>query len=326
MKIPFLFLALASSSLQAQACGNITIADMNWNSASLMAHIDQYILNQGFDCEAELIPGDSIPTITSMLNKGEPDIAPEFWTNGSKEALAVGISEKRLRKAGKSLSQGGEEGFWVPSYLLAQYPNINTITGIKEHASIFTHPEDPALSAFYSCPAGWVCQITTENLFDALELADAGFETVDPGSAAGLSGSLARAYERQEAWFGYYWSPTEVLGKYDMTKVDFGTGIDDKAYQTCITQPDCLNPTATMYPPSPVYSITTESFAQRSPLAYQYVAKRSFNNRQMSSLLAWMEENQADSEEAMYYFFETYPHIWQAWLPSNISQKIQDSL
>lgn len=326
MKTSLVFFALLSTSLQAEECGNVTIADMNWNSASLMAHIDQFILNQGFNCDAELIPGDSIPTITSMLNKGQPDIAPEFWTNGSKEALAEGIAEKRLRKAGRSLSEGGEEGFWVPAYLLEQYPNINTLAGIKENADIFVHPEDPELSAFYSCPAGWVCQITTENLFNALNLAESGFETVDPGSAAGLSGSIAKAYSRKEPWFGYYWSPTEVLGKYEMVKVDFGTGTDVEGYQTCITQPDCLEPKATMYPPSPVYSITTESFAINSPAAYQYVSQRSFNNRQMSKMLAWMEDNQADSEEAMYYFFETYPDVWQAWLPESISQKIINAL
>ncbi|WP_438466886.1 ABC transporter substrate-binding protein [Marinomonas sp. PE14-40] len=326
MKTSLVFFALLSTSLQAEECGNVTIADMNWNSASLMAHIDQFILNQGFNCDAELIPGDSIPTITSMLNKGQPDIAPEFWTNGSKKALAEGIAEKRLRKAGRSLSEGGEEGFWVPAYLLEQYPNINTLAGIKENADIFVHPEDPELSAFYSCPAGWVCQITTENLFNALNLAESGFETVDPGSAAGLSGSIAKAYSRKEPWFGYYWSPTEVLGKYEMVKVDFGTGTDVEGYQTCITQPGCLEPKATMYPPSPVYSITTESFAINSPAAYQYVSQRSFNNRQMSKMLAWMEDNQADSEEAMYYFFETYPDVWQAWLPESISQKINNAL
>lgn len=326
MKLPVIFFVLLSSSLQAEECGNVSIADMNWNSASVIAHIDQYILQNGYDCDAELIPGDSIPTITSMLNKGEPDIAPEFWTNGSKEALAEGIAEKRLRKAGRSLSEGGEEGFWVPAYLLEQYPTINTLTGIKQHADIFTHPEDPDLSAFYSCPAGWVCQITTENLFNALALADKGFEMIDPGSAAGLSGSLARAYDRQEPWFGYYWSPTEILGKYEMVKVDFETGIDQDGYQTCITQPNCLDPQATMYPPSPVYSITTESFAIRSPAAYQYVSQRSFNNRQMSKLLAWMEENQADSEEAMYYFLENYPDVWQAWLSKGVIQKILNSL
>lgn len=46
----------------ANECGEFTIADMNWNSASLIAHIDQFILNEGYACDAQLIPGDSVPT------------------------------------------------------------------------------------------------------------------------------------------------------------------------------------------------------------------------------------------------------------------------
>ena len=41
----------------AKECGTITIADMNWNSASLIANIDQFILKNGYGCDAELIPG-----------------------------------------------------------------------------------------------------------------------------------------------------------------------------------------------------------------------------------------------------------------------------
>ena len=39
------------------ACGNITIANMNWASANLMAEVDKVILEKGYDCKVELIPG-----------------------------------------------------------------------------------------------------------------------------------------------------------------------------------------------------------------------------------------------------------------------------
>ena len=90
-----LLLSAFSAQSYASECGEITIADMNWNSASLMAHIDQFILNEGYQCDAELIPGDSVPTGTSMIEKGQPDVAPELWTNGIKEALDKGIADKR---------------------------------------------------------------------------------------------------------------------------------------------------------------------------------------------------------------------------------------
>ncbi|KHT47911.1 ABC transporter substrate-binding protein [Vibrio sinaloensis] len=321
-------LVMSATALNAQAseCGKVTIADMNWNSATVIANIDRFILEHGYGCDAELIPGDTMPTGTSMIEKGQPDVAPELWSNSLKDALDKGVADKRLRYAGKSLVDGGEEGFWVPAALVKKYPEIATIEGVKKHAKLFEHPEDPDKSAFYSCPAGWNCQISAGNLFNAMELDKAGFAIVDPGSSAGLSGAIAKANERGEAWFGYYWAPTAVLGKYDMVKVDFGSGVDEEEFVNCTTQSECANPKPTMYPPSPVHTITTEEFATRAPQAYDYFSKRGFTNADMNRLLAWMEDNQADGEEAMFHFLEDYPQIWQAWVSPEVANKIKQAL
>ncbi|WP_062265668.1 ABC transporter substrate-binding protein [Endozoicomonas arenosclerae] len=319
-------LSLSSTAAFASSCGKVSIADMNWSSASLMAHVDQFILTHGFGCDAELVPGDTMPTSTSMVEKGEPDIAPELWSNGVKEVLDRGIAEKRLSLAGASLSDGGEEGFWVPKYLVDKDPSLATIEGIVKNAKLFKHPEDSDLSAFYGCPAGWNCQITASNLFRAMKLEDEGFELIDPGSGAGLSGSLAKAYEREEAWFGYYWAPTAILGKYDMVKVDFGSGVNKEEYMSCTSQSECESPKVTMYPPSAVHSVTTTSFASKAPEAYQYIEKRAFTNADMNRLLAWMEDNQADGEIAMEHFLKTYPQVWESWVSQAEAKKVKKAL
>jgi glycine betaine/proline transport system substrate-binding protein len=319
-------IASLSTQVQADECGTVTIADMNWNSASVIANIDRFVLEHGYGCDAELIPGDTMPTATSMIEKGQPDIAPELWTNSVKEAIEVGVEEGRLAYAGNSLVDGGEEGFWVPAYLVEEYPELATIEGVKKHAKLFMHPEDDSVSGFYGCPAGWGCQISGGNLFKALELEDAGFELVDPGSAAGLSGSIAKAYERGEGWFGYYWAPTAVLGKYEMVKVDFGSGVHVEEFVNCIAQESCENPTVSMFPPSPVYTVVVNSFSESNPMAMEYLANRGFKNADMNRLLAWMEAEQADSEDAMYYFLETYPEVWKQWVPADVAMKIAAEL
>ncbi|MDD1793970.1 ABC transporter substrate-binding protein [Enterovibrio makurazakiensis] len=317
--------ALPMTSIAAE-CGKVTIADMNWNSATLIANIDRFILAEGYDCDAELVPGDTMPTGTSMIEKGEPDIAPEFWSNSLKAALDRGVEEGRLRFAGAVLSDGGEEGFWVPKFLVDKNPSLATIDGVIANRELFEHPEDPTKSAFYGCPAGWNCQISSGNLFTAMGLEDKGFELIDPGSGAGLSGSIAKAYERGEGWFGYYWAPTAVLGKYEMVKVDFGSGIDEEHFKTCTTDADCLDPKVTMYPPSAVDTVITESFAQNSPQAVSYLSNRSFKNAELNTLLAWMEENQADGEIAAQHFLENHEDIWGSWVSADVAKKVKAAL
>ena len=318
--------ASLSTPVSASECGNVTIADMSWNSATIIANIDRFILEHGFDCDAELVPGDTMATGTAMIEKGQPDIAPEFWSNSMKSALDKGVEEGRIRYAGATLTDGGEEGFWVPEYMVEKDPSLATIAGIKANAKLFKHPEDPDKSAFMICPSGWNCQITTTKLYEALELEDDGFDLIDPGSGAGLSGSIAKAYERKEAWFGYYWAPTAVLGKYNMVKVDFGTGVDEKHFKECITQEDCLDPKATMFPPSAVDTVVTETFAARAPEALAYLTARSFKNAQMNELLAWMEDEQADGEYSVEYFLTNYEDTWSQWVDSATAKKIKKAV
>jgi glycine betaine/proline transport system substrate-binding protein len=318
-----LMLSGAAVSAHASECGKVTIADMNWKSASLIANIDRFILEHGYGCEAELVPGDTQPTGASMMEKGEPDIAPEFWSNSMKEAIEKGVSEGRLAVAGKSLSDGGEEGFWVPAYMVEKDPSLATIKGVLANAKLFEHPEDPDRAAFYGCPAGWNCQISTGNLAKSMGFEKAGFDYVDPGSGAGLSGSIAKAYEREQGWFGYYWAPTAVLGKYKMVKVDFGSGIDFDHFTNCTTQEDCADPKPTMYPPSLVQTITTGDFAKKNKDINDYLGKRSFKNADMNGLLAWMEDEQADGEIAAVHVLKTREDLWASWLPADVADKVK---
>ncbi|MEC4725733.1 ABC transporter substrate-binding protein [Shewanella sp. D64] len=318
-----LFIQQAAANEQ---CGKVTIADMNWSSASLIANVDRFILEHGFGCEAELLPGDTMPTSTSMIEKGQPDIAPEMWSNSVKELIEKAVSDKRLVIAGESLSDGGEEGFWVPQYMVDKDPSLKTIAGVIANVNTFKHPEDPERGAFYGCPAGWGCQLSAENLYRALKLSDAGFDLIDPGSGAGLAGSIARAYEREKPWFGYYWAPTAVLGKYNMVKVDFGTDVDVEHFKDCTSQAECADPKVTMYPKALVQTVTTSDFAKKSVQGFDYLSKRAFTNAQMSGLLAWMEDNQADGDIAAEYFLTNYEDVWTQWVAADVAVKVKQAI
>ena len=83
------------SGVANEGCGKLVIAEQNWASAELMANVDKIILEKGYGCEVELVPGATMPTFTSMNDKGTPDMNPEQWANAVYEPLKVAVSEKR---------------------------------------------------------------------------------------------------------------------------------------------------------------------------------------------------------------------------------------
>ncbi|QUM76265.1 ABC transporter substrate-binding protein [Moritella sp. 24] len=321
-----LLLSMASFNSFAAECGSVTIADMNLGSATLVANIDAFILANGYGCDVEIVPGNSTITATSMIEKNTPDIAPEFWTNQIRATLEKGGEEGRIVVAGDLLSDGAVSGFWVPAYMVEKDPSLATLAGIKANAKLFKHPEDPSRSAFMACPAGWTCQISTTNLYKAMDLADYGFDLVDPGSGAGLSGSMVKAYENKEAWFGYYWSPTAIMDKYDMVRVDFGTGFNRDEFENCTIIEECEDPKVTDYPAAPVQSIVTSSFSKREPEVMQYLGKRSFTNAQMNQQLAWIDEEQADGDYAAENFLLNNKAMWSQWVTQDVALKIDAAL
>ena len=41
-----------------------------------------------------------------------------------------------------------------------------------------------------------------------------GWKLIDPGSAAGLDGTISKASDSGNTCLGYYWKPTSMVGKY----------------------------------------------------------------------------------------------------------------
>ena len=200
------------------ACGKVTIAEMTWASAGVAAHVEDIILKEGYGCDTEVVPGDTVPTVTSMTEKGEPDIAPEVWINSAREVVEAAVAEGRLTIAGDIFSDGGEEGWWVPTFVVEQNPELTTLQEVIKRPDLFPDKEEPGKGRFYGCPPGWACEIVNRNLYMAYGLDEAGFTLFNPGSGEGLAGAIASAYERGNPIFAYYWAPTALLGNYPMVK------------------------------------------------------------------------------------------------------------
>ena len=136
-----------------------------------------------------------------------------------REVVEAAVAEGRLTIAGEILSDGGEEGWWVPTYVVEQNPELTTLQEVIKRPDLFPDKEEPGKGRFYGCPPGWGCEIVNRNLYRAFGLDEAGFTLFNPGSGEGLAGAIASAYERGNPIFAYYWAPTALLGNYPMVKL-----------------------------------------------------------------------------------------------------------
>jgi len=135
---------------------------------------------------------------------------------------------------------------------------------------------------------------------------------------------MASAYEDREPWFGYYWAPTALLGKYDMVRVDLGDYEAD--IHAANQNPDNDDPAVSDFPAAPVLTSVTADLAEREPQVVELMSNVTFPVDVMNSLVAWQDENSASTEEAAVYFLRNYPDTWGAWLNDDAREQLGNLL
>ena len=320
-------LGLAATGAVAQECGDVTMAEFNWASGELMANVDKLILEEGFGCNVELIIGGTAPIFASMNEKGTPDIAGEQWVNAVRTMVDAAIGEGRLHAVNTGPILGLGEGWWIPPYTAAAHPENKTVLDWIEHPELFPSAEDPSKGAFVGCPAGWGCQHINANLFEAFDMEAKGWVLIDPGSAAGLDGAIAKANERGQNWLGYYWSPTSMIGKYDLQPVPFGVDfVGNEHWNSCISAEDCIDPQQSAWIKSEVFTIVTDEFKKRGGAINDYLAARVYPGSVMGAMLVYMADEQAAGEDAAIEFLIEYEDVWTTWVSDEVAAKIKAAL
>lgn len=306
------FGALAAPGAALADCGEVSIAEMNWASASIITRITEFLMVQGYGCDVTVVPSATTTAITSLAENNEPDVVPELWVNSAPLYFKL-AEEGKVIKATDVFSDGGQENWWIPAYLAKAHPELTTIEGILANPELVG-------GRFHNCPDGWGCRIANDNLVQAFGFEGAGMDVFNHGSGETLAAAMASAYENEEPWFGYYWGPTAPLGRYEMVPVDLGGYVE--AIHACNQTPDCATPGRSSFPAAPVLTVVTSDLAEREPEVFDLVSQISFTSADLSRLLAWQADNKASAEEAAVRFLTTQSDVWSAWVNDAAREKL----
>jgi len=306
-------LAVPAFAQDGEECGEISITEMNWASASVVTNVASFIMQQGYGCDVSIVPSDTVPAVTSVAENGEPDIVTELWTNATGEVYDRLKAEGSVVELGAVLDPGGVDAWWIPAYLAEEHPELTTIDGVLQNPELVG-------GRFHNCPEGWGCRVFNDNLLPAFGVADAGIEIFNHGSGETLAASIGSAFENEEPWFGYYWAPTAVIGRYDMVQVDMGD-YDREAHEAA-QNPDASNVGRTSFPPAPVSTAVTSSFSEEYPELTEFLSRMTFKTEDMNAILSWMDDNSASGEEGAAYFLTNYPDTWSSWLNESAAERL----
>jgi glycine betaine/proline transport system substrate-binding protein len=321
----FLFMtAFLPNLIYAGSKGKIKLADQGFDSIRTHNRIVGFILEHGYGYTPEYVFGETITTINGVA-RGDLDVHMEVWVQNVQKVFDEGISNGKFVDLGSNFPDSWQ-GWLVPNYVIEgdpkrgikpSAPDLKSVNDMSKYWEVFKDPGDPTKGAFYSCIPGWACQEINELKFKAYGL-DEHFNIIVPGSDAALSASMASAYKKGKPWFGYYWAPTWVLGKLDMTPLaepefDSKLWTKDKRY-------GCA------YPSVNVNIIATASLPKRAPEVVEFLKNYETTLKLNNRMLAYKKDQGADAAETAIWFLNNHQNRWTEWVPADVAAKVKDAL
>ena len=326
-------LVMVMGSGVAQAKAPIIFADFGWDSAQVHNRIAAFVIEHGLGYEVQYVQGETIMLNTAMIEaRGSqaPNVNMESWTENWQDLYDKGQKMGQDPNTDKGFINLGSnfpnsvQGFWVPTYVIkgdtardiqASAPDLKSVQDVKKYWELFKDPEDPSKGRFYSCIPGWSCALVNEKKIKVYGL-DQYFNVMKPGSGPALAASMEAAYKRGKPWFGYYWAPTWVLGKLDMTLLE-EPAFDQQIWDTT---------KACEYPAVKCDILVHKNLPKWAPDVVDFLKNYETTLQLNNEFLAHMQDTKASTEETAVWWLKKYENKWTTWVPAPVAAKVKAAL
>jgi glycine betaine/proline transport system substrate-binding protein len=290
-------------------CGSdpVTIAVNPWTGSAVNANVAKVLLEQQLGCTVELVDIDESAQFPAM-STGDLDATIEIWPSGHAEDKAKYIDgDQGVVDAGE-LGVVGKIGWYIPTYMLDDHPELATWEGLNANADLFATSATAPKGQMLDGDPSFVSydEEIIKNLGLDYELVVAGTETAELAQ-------VKKAYANEEPILFYFYTPHWANQKYDFTEVKLPAYTDacGKAAADSTGGVDCD------YPEDVLYKAFNEDLQTKAPAAFDLLTAMTYDNATQEQIALDIDVNGMDPEAAAQKWVDANPDVWQAWLPAS---------
>ena len=306
----------------SHAKGVVTLADYDYDSVQIHNRIVGFIIEHGMGYTPEYTPGGA-PVMFQGVVSGSIDLTMEGWISLLGDLYTKNVNAGKITNLGTNY-EDAIQGWFVPTYLVkgdpargitAAAPGLKSVSDLPRYWELFRDPEDPKKGRLFTGVAGWFATRTSEEKMAAYGLEDT-YNGFVAGSDTLLTASMTSAYERGRPWLGYYFGPTWVLGKLDMTQ------LEEPPHDPVIWEKN----RGCAYPDVDVYILVNRKFEKRAPDVCAFLRRYETDFELNNQLLLHVKEQDASPEEAAIWFLTTREALWGSWVTPEVQKRVKQAL
>lgn len=274
-----------------------------WTGSAINANVAKVILENELDQPAEIVEIDE-NSMWAGLAAGDLDAVLEYWPSGHAEPVQTYIEEEGTVVDGGPLGAVGQIGWFIPTYLLEEHPELATWEGLNDNVELFQTAETGDKGQFLAGDPAFV-------QFDAQIIENLGlnYEVVQTGSEAALISAMQAAYERQEPLLMYFYTPQWLNAQLDLSMVELPEYTEE-----CGALPEEERNCG--YPEDVLTKAFTAGLEERAPQAFEFLSNLEITNEQQNEMAVLVDVEGMSPADAAARWVEENPDVWQEWLPS----------
>jgi len=283
----------------------INLAVNDWTASALNVAIVELIIEQEMGFPVVPVRADDSTEMYQDLADGVLDAVLEVWPSNLSERDNVFFARNDVVDIGP-LGPVGQVGWYVPSYMVAQYPELSTWQG-------FNSPAIAQLFATEStAPRGRLLGTSPnygqhdETLIARLGLP---FTVEFSGNEAATIAAIERAVSQQEPILVWWWEPTAPIQQFDLVAVELVPVTEE-----CAALPADEVATPCGYPTDQLFKATSPLLAEKAPEVDAFLRRVELSAADQQTLLASVEFGGKSIADAARSWVDTNEARWTQWL------------
>jgi glycine betaine/proline transport system substrate-binding protein len=298
-----------SAAVPENSGTTITIAVNPWTGSAANANVAANLLRDKLGYDVQLVEVDEYAQFPA-LSKGDLDATLEVWPSGHGPDYTKYIDGGKGVVDGGQLGITGQIGWYVPTYMLTDHPELSTWEGVKQDADLFKTAESGNAGQILDGADSFVTfdQFIANNLGMNLKVVYAGSEDSELAE-------LDSAYQDNAPILMYFWTPHWAQAKYDLTKVELPA-----VTPACTAAASQVPPTdyACDYPPDPLYKAFNADLQTKAPAAYAFLSAMQYTIDDQLGISKDISDD-VDPSEAAQKWLDANPAVWQPWVDAGLA-------